>query len=92
MKEDVVTNPLVNIPTAVLSPLGSIRHSLVCFEVPVQMTRLLLFAFFRFKKSTTACSTSVRPGLIETGYQSLARAIVGFHFISVLYKYCCYWR
>lgn len=65
------TNPLIDIPTAVLSPLSGLRHSLVCLEVPVQMTRLLLFSFFCREEPTPTRPTSVRPRFVETGDQSM---------------------
>lgn len=65
------TNPLVDIPTAVLSPLGGLRHALVCLEVPIQMTRLLFFPFFCREESTPTRPTSVRSCFIEIGDQPM---------------------
>lgn len=66
------TNPLIDIPTAVLSPLGGLRHSLVCLEVPVQMTCLLFFPFFCREEPTPTRPTSVGSRFIETGDQSMS--------------------
>lgn len=61
-----MTHPFVNIPTAALAALCSLGHPLVCLEVPVEMSRFLLFSFLVGVESTTTSSAFITLGVVES--------------------------
>lgn len=62
----VCTYPFVDVPATVLSSLGSLSHTLIRFEVPVQVSGFLFSALLGGEKTASTRPTSIRLRLVES--------------------------